>query len=160
RFYLQEVAPNFRLYVSPINMDPSAPAQRISEPESFVTDVSRKLGPFYTTGFQEDYKARFNGTFDDDEFARQAGYVLEERLALLEYALDDYEDGVLFFYFSSSDLQSHMFWWDSDERHPIRSTTEARKYFEHVRRLYQTLDKVVGDLMDRYGRSATILVMS
>src|SRR5262249_31702031 len=36
RFYLQEVAPNFRFYVSPINMDPSAPALRMSEPPSFV----------------------------------------------------------------------------------------------------------------------------
>ena len=32
RFFLQEVAPIFRLYVSPINMDPAAPAQKISEP--------------------------------------------------------------------------------------------------------------------------------
>jgi len=30
RFYLQEVAPNFRLYVTPINMDPSAPALSIA----------------------------------------------------------------------------------------------------------------------------------
>ncbi len=39
RFYLQEVAPTFRLYVSPINMDPAAPALKISEPESFVRGV-------------------------------------------------------------------------------------------------------------------------
>ena len=41
RFYLQEVAPNFRLYVSPINIDPSAPAVQMSEPASFVKDVSK-----------------------------------------------------------------------------------------------------------------------
>ncbi len=56
RFYLQEVAPNFRLYVTPVNMDPSAPAQTMSEPASFLADVSQKLGLFYTTGFQEDYR--------------------------------------------------------------------------------------------------------
>ena len=126
RFYLQEVAPNFRLYVSPINMDPREPALKISEPASFVTDVSGRLGPFATTGFQEDYKARTNGIFDDDEYARQAGMVLDERLALLDYALENYEDGLLFFYFSSSDLQSHMFWWDSDDPHPIRSAQRRR----------------------------------
>src|SRR5262249_51541672 len=38
RFYLQEVAPTFRLYVSPINMDPHAPALKMSEPDSFVRD--------------------------------------------------------------------------------------------------------------------------
>ena len=160
RFYLQEVAPNFRLYVSPINMDPSAPALKISEPESFVEKVSKNLGLFYTTGFQEDYSARKNGVFRDDEFLRQAEMVLEERLALFDYAVDDYADGLLFFYFSSSDLQSHMFWWDSEEKHPIRSGEEAGKFHEHVKRLYQRLDKVVGDLMDRFGNQATIFVMS
>ena len=61
RFFLQEVAPNFRLYVSPINMDPAAPAQKISEPESFIQDVAGGWGRSATTGFQEDYKARKNG---------------------------------------------------------------------------------------------------
>jgi predicted AlkP superfamily phosphohydrolase/phosphomutase len=160
RFYLQEVAPHFRLYVTPINMDPSAPALKISEPDSFVRDIAANLGPFYTTGFQEDHKARSNGIFVDDEFVRQASLVLEERLALLEHALENYDDGLLFFYFSSSDLQSHILWWDSDEKHPIRSAAEAKTYFEHVKRLYQKLDTVVGDLMDRYGSVATLIVMS
>jgi predicted AlkP superfamily phosphohydrolase/phosphomutase len=151
RFYLQEVTPNFRLYVTPINMDPSAPAQKMSEPASFIQDVSKRLdvskhrGLFYTTGFQEDYNARKNNVFNDDEFRRQAGKVLEERLALFDYAVDDYDDGLLFFYFSSSDLQSHIFWRNSRD---------------HVKDLYQTLDKVIGEVVDRYGSQATILVMS
>jgi predicted AlkP superfamily phosphohydrolase/phosphomutase len=160
RFYLQEVAPIFRLYVSPINMDPAAPAQPISEPGSFIQGVSANLGSFATTGFQEDYAARKNGVFSDDEYARQADMVLEERLALLEFAVDNYEDGLLFFYFSSSDLQSHMFWWDSDDTHPIRSAPEAKKYFEQVHRVYRKLDKTIGDLIDRYGKIATLIVMS
>src|SRR5207248_1685050 len=160
RFYLQEVAPNFRLYVTPINMDPSEPAQKMSEPPSFVQDVSRRLGLFYTTGFQEDHKARSNGVFNDDEYLRQANLVLEERLALFADAVDHYDDGLLFFYFSSSDLQSHIFWWNSDEKHPIRSDAEAKKYFGHIRRLYQQLDAVTGDLMDKYGWPATLTVMS
>ncbi len=160
RFYLQEVTPNFRLYVTPVNMDPSAPALKISEPESFVRDVSKDLGLFYTTGFQEDHKARSNGVFLDDEFARQAEMVLEERLALFDHAVNDYDDGLLFFYFSSSDLQSHMFWWDSDDEHPVRSADEAQKWFGHIHRLYQRLDQVIGDIADRYGSRATIIVMS
>ncbi len=160
RFFLQEVAPNFRLYLSPINLDPAEPALPVSEPSSFVTDVSRRMGSFATAGFQEDYSARKNGVFSDDEYARQADMVLEERLALLDYAVDNYEDGLLFFYFSSSDLQSHMFWWDSDDKHPIRSDSEAKKYFEHVKKLYRKLDTVVGELMDRYAGKAALIAMS
>lgn len=160
RFYLQEVAPTFRLYVTPVNIDPSDPAVQVSEPESFVKDLAKRRGLFYTTGFQEDHKARTNGIFVDDEYLKQAGLVLDERLALYELAVDDFDDGLLFFYFSSGDLQSHMFWWDSDAPHPTRSEEEAKKYFNHIKRLYQRLDQVVGDLLDRYGGRATIFVMS
>jgi predicted AlkP superfamily phosphohydrolase/phosphomutase len=160
RFYLQEVAPNCRLYVSPINVDPSAAAVPLSEPEPFIRDVSDQIGLFYTTGFKEDHKARSNGIFVDEEFVKQANMVMEERLALFDYAVDDYDDGLLFFYFSSSDLQSHMFWWDSDQKHPIREAGEAKHWHGYVRRLYQRLDQVVGDMVDRYGSQATIIVMS
>lgn len=160
RFYVQEVSPNFRMYVTPVNVDPGKPAVQLSEPPEFIEDVSKQLGLFYTTGFQEDHKALSNGVFEDEEFKRQATMVLEERLALLEYAVEDYDDGLLFFYFSSSDLQSHMFWWDSDEKHPTRSGPQAQKYFGHIKRLYQRLDAVIGDIHDRYGGKATIFVMS
>jgi predicted AlkP superfamily phosphohydrolase/phosphomutase len=164
RFYLQSVAPPFRLYVSPINMDPRAPAQPMSEPVSFVQDVSKKLGPFYTTGFQEEYNARKEDLFDDDEYHRQANMVLEERLATFRYALDDYEDGLLFFYFSSSDLQSHMYWWEWDRSgpagHPSREDGAVWRNFDRIRSLYQRLDQAVGEVMDRFGASATIYLMS
>jgi predicted AlkP superfamily phosphohydrolase/phosphomutase len=159
-FYLQEVAPNFRLYSTPINNDPSEPAITISEPPKFIEKISKKLGKFYTTGFQEDFKALDKGIFTDDEFETQATIVLKERLNLLNYALDNYDDGLLFFYFSSTDVQSHMFWWDSDEKHPIRSDSGAKKYFGHLKKLYTRMDSVMGDIIKRYGKEATILAMS
>ncbi len=162
RFYLQEVAPNFRLYATPINIDPSNPAVRMSEPNDFVQQISGKLGLFSTTGFQEDHKALSNGVFTVDEFIAQAEGVLKERLRLLDYALEHYDDGLLFFYFSSSDLQAHMLWWDSDAnpKHPTRSPDEAKRCFGHVRGLYQRLDAVIGRIVDRYAGKATVLVMS
>ncbi|MCY2928367.1 MAG: alkaline phosphatase family protein [Planctomycetota bacterium] len=160
RFYLQEAAPNFRLYVSPINIDPSNPAVRISEPGEFVNGISSDLGLFPTAGFQEDHKAFSNRVFTEDEFITQAGSVLDDRLRLLDHALHNYDDGLLFFYFSSTDLQSHMLWWDPKEKHPTRSAAEAAKGFDHIHRLYQKMDSVVGDLVARYGDKATVLVMS
>jgi len=161
RFFLQEVRPHFRLYVSPLNIDPSDPGrQRISEPPEFVRQIAGRLGLFATTGFQEDHKALSNGVFTDEEYRQQADYVLQERMHLLNYALERYQDGLLFFYFSSTDLQSHMFWWDSDEPHPTRSPEEARKYMGVLEELYVKMDGVVGDLLKRYGQQATMLVLS
>ncbi|MDY0168748.1 MAG: alkaline phosphatase family protein [Thermoguttaceae bacterium] len=161
RFLLQEVSPTFRLYVTPINVDPSAPAVQLSEPPGFVAEVADKTGLFYTTGFREDYNAHSNGVFNADEFLAQATMVLEERLAMLEHALTDYDDGLLFFYFSSSDLQSHMFWWNpGGQQHPTRSAGETEKRFGHIRQLYRRLDEVVGDICGRYAGKATVIVMS
>jgi len=72
RFYLQEVSPNFQLYVSPINSDPSDSALQITEPPEFIKEISDRLGLFYTTGFQEDHKALSNKIFTDDEYRIQA----------------------------------------------------------------------------------------
>ena len=160
RFYLQEISPNFKLYVSPINSDPSNSALQVTEPPEFIKEISDRLGLFYTTGFQEDHKALSNEIFADEEYRTQAGIVLQERLRLLAYALENYDDGLLFFYFSSTDLQSHMFWWDSDLKHPTRSAEDAKKYFQHIHKLYQELDSVVGDILRRYDNKATIIVMS
>jgi len=160
RFYAQKIQPYFRLYVSPINTDPSDPANQITEPAELITDISKELGLFYTTGFQEDHKALSNKVFTDEEFVVQAEYVLKERLNLLKYATEHYDDGLLFFYFSSTDLQSHMLWWDSDEKHPTRSESDARKYFNHIKDLYRKLDDVVGDILKHYNDTATVIVMS
>jgi len=160
RFYLQQVSPNFGLYVSPINSDPSDSALQITEPPGFIKGISKDLGLFYTTGFQEDHKALSNKVFTDAEFATQADYVLQERLNLLKYALEHYDDGLLFFYFSSTDLQAHMFWWHSDEKHPTRSADDAKKYFNHLKEVYKKMDRVLGDILKRYGDKAAIIVMS
>jgi predicted AlkP superfamily phosphohydrolase/phosphomutase len=160
RFYLQEIAPNFRLYATPINADPSDAAITITEPPGFIKEMSDELGLFYTTGFQEDHKALANKVFTDAEYATQTGMVFEERLNLLKYAMEHYDDGLLFFYFSSTDLQAHMFWWDSDEKHPTRSRERAEKYFNHLKNVYRRMDSVVGDILKRYGDKATVIVMS
>ena len=160
RFFLQEIAPNFRLYVTPINVDPSDPAAPITEPEDFSKEIASKLGLFYTTGFQEDHKALSNQVFNDAEFAAQAQIVLDERLNLLDYALEHYDDGLLFFYFSSTDLQSHMFWWNTDEDHPYRSKEQARKYFNHMKDIYRVADRVTGQVIEKYGSEASIMIMS
>jgi predicted AlkP superfamily phosphohydrolase/phosphomutase len=160
RFYVQEVAPNLRIYASPINIDPSKPTGTITEPASFIKDISKEMGLFYTTGFQEDHKALSNGIFTDEEYVRQAEMVLDERIRLLDYAMNNYDDGLLYFYFSSTDMQAHMLWWDTDEKHPKRSASDAKKYFGHLKGIYKRMDIVLGDILKRYSDKASVMVLS
>jgi predicted AlkP superfamily phosphohydrolase/phosphomutase len=141
-------------------VDPSDPAVPITEPADFSKEIASELGLFYTTGFQEDHKALSNHVFSDAEYAGQAQIVLDERLNLLDYALKHYEDGLLFFYFSSTDLQSHMFWWDTDQKHPFRSDDQSQKYFDHIQDIYRLADRVTGQVIEQYGSEASIMIMS
>jgi predicted AlkP superfamily phosphohydrolase/phosphomutase len=161
RFYLQKTHAPFRLYVTPVNIDPTDPGeQRVTEPPEFLREIAEALGLFYTAGFQEDHNALSNRVFNDAEYQQQAHYVIEERMNLLEYATGSYDDGLLFFYFSGTDLQAHMFWWDGDEPHPVRSKEMARRFDDVITDLYRLMDRTVGDILQRYGDSATVMVMS
>lgn len=160
RFYVQQVRPEFKLYVTPINIDPFDPGeQRISEPADFVTEIADELGPFYTAGFQEDHKARSNKVFNDEEYLAQARYVLKERKQLLNFALDSYVDGLLFFYFSSTDQQPHILWWEGDDPHPVRPPPQAKWGNNVIDDLYIEMDQVIGEVQGRIG-DATLIVMS
>jgi len=160
RFFLRQVSPNFQLYISPINIDPSDPAMPICEPANLSKEMTENLGLFYTLGFQEDYNARIFNALNDQEFAQQAQLVLDQRLEMLDYALNHYDDGVLFFYFSSTDMQSHIFWWDSSRPHPFRSAQQSKFYHNHIKDLYQQMDNLLGDVILRYDKDATILILS
>lgn len=177
RFLLKRLNPYPELYVSPINFDPERPMARISEPEDFVTDIGKAVGPFYTQGFAEAFKAMdadvtdiFGDTvrlFDAEDYRVQSQTVLDERKMLLQYALDTYEDGLLFFYFSSTDLIAHMFWWapDLDElpatvKHPTRADADAAKYQKVMEGVYEQCDESLGKVVQAVGDDATILVMS
>src|SRR5713226_3089624 len=85
RFYLKQVRPQFELYVTPINIDPSNPALPLSTPEKYAPELSRELGYFYTQGIAEDTKALTSGLLSDDEYLVQARIVFEEQRRLFEH---------------------------------------------------------------------------
>lgn len=65
RLYLKEVRPHFKLYVSPVNVDPLEPALPISTPGGYAAQVARRAGRYYTQGFPEETKALSHGVFEE-----------------------------------------------------------------------------------------------
>jgi len=160
RFYLKQLRPHFGLYVSPVNINPTAPAMQISSPGGFARRIAREIGLFYTKGLPAEYLARMDNVFDDDDYLAQAELVWQERLRLLDYACRHYRGGFLFVYFTLSDLNSHMFWRARDPRHPAYDEELGRRYGDVVGRTYRRLDAVVGRILDEMPRRATLLVIS
>jgi predicted AlkP superfamily phosphohydrolase/phosphomutase len=160
RFYLKQAHPRFQLYVSPINIDPADPALPISTPNSYSRVLTDEAGEFHTQGIAEDTKALSDGMLDDNEYLQQARTVLAEHRRIFDAEFRKFNEGVFFFYFSSLDLNSHMFWRLMDPRHPEYDETLAEQNGSAIADFYQQMDQVLGEVLPRLDDRTTLLVLS
>lgn len=144
RVYAKQLRPRFELYVSPVNIDPDEPELPISAPENYSRDIARATSPFYTQGIAEDTAALRQGVFTLPEFLAQSRLVFEDERKLLRYSLAQFQDGLLFVYFSSIDQNSHMLWG---------------KHMAEVLETYRAVDAAIGEVLDN-ARGADIVVLS
>lgn len=148
RMYLRQLEPHFELYLSPINIDPSAPEAAISSPSDFAAHIVDEVGPFYTQGMAEETKGLSAHVIDRDEFVQQAHIVFDEEIAMYEHVLGDFVSdpgGMMFYYFSTTDQAAHMLWGD---------------YEEKLLPFYEQADAVVGHTLDRIDDDTLLLVIS
>jgi hypothetical protein len=160
RFYLKQVTPHFELYVSPVNLDPLAPALPISTPGRFAADLARDTGRFYTQGMPEDTKALDDGVLTRDEFLAQARIAGDEVRQQFDRVLSTFREGLLFYYIGNLDQISHMMWRPMDPGHPAYDPIADPPYRSVVRDAYISLDTMVGETVERMGRETTLIVMS
>lgn len=160
RFYLKQVHPRFQLYVSPMNIDPADPALPISTPSSYSRLLSDEAEEFHTQGIAEDTKALSGGVLDDNEYLQQARTVLAEHRRIFDAEFPKFKNGVFFFYFSSLDLNSHMFWRLMDPKHPGYDAARAAQNGSAIAEFYQQIDQVLGEVLPTLDYHTTLLVLS
>jgi len=160
RFYMQEVHPHIRLYVSPINIDPMDPTLPICNPAGYSRELSQVVGRFYTKGFPEDNKALSHGIFTNDEFFEHSKGVLNESLRVFNYQFSQFNEGLFFFYFSSVDQNSHMLWRLMDPKHPLYDPKASPETKNAVYYFYKQMDKVLSQVMSKVDEHTTLMVMS
>ncbi|MGD9202367.1 MAG: alkaline phosphatase family protein [Chitinispirillia bacterium] len=160
RFYLQSIYPEFRLYMSPINIDPVKPGFPISNPKSYARDIADSVGRFYTQGFPEDTKALSNGIFNDVEFLRQSDIVFRERLDIFHHEMDRFKEGMLFYYFSSIDQNSHMLYRLMDREHPQYDPDAPQEAKDGLYNTYKKFDSVISKTMSKMKSNDTVIILS
>ena len=160
RVLLKKAQDGFGLYVSPVNIDPSDSSMPISTPPDYAQRLVREMGYFYTQGMIEDTSALSAGILTPDEYRQQSTFVIEERLRFFEHELDRFDDGFLFFYFSSLDLNSHVFWRTRDRKHPAYSQELADQHGDFIPELYGKLDRAIGQAMEKADENTLLMVMS
>ncbi len=160
RLYMQQVHPQFRLYMSPIDIDPMEPSLPICSPSGYSRELSQAIGRFYTQGFPEDTKALSHGVFTNEEFLHQSKMVLEERLRMFEHEFGQFAEGFFFFYFSSVDQNTHMMWRDMDPNHPLYEKAASPEAKEAVYYFYRKMDAVLRLVYSRMDSQSTLIVLS
>ena len=160
RFYVKQLEPYFEMYVSPLNIDPIAPAMPVSTPEGYASELARATGRFYTQGMPEDTKSLKTGVLTADEFLAQARIAADENFRQYSFVLDRFRDGLLFYYFGNVDQVSHMMWRARDPQHPAYDPTRDRAHEKIVETLYAGLDAIVGETAARLRPDDLLVVMS
>ncbi|MCA9715823.1 MAG: alkaline phosphatase family protein, partial [Myxococcales bacterium] len=145
RLYLRELAPHFKLYVSPINIDPVSPEVRVSNPSDYAAELAAAVGRFYTQGMAEETKGLSAHLLTREEFAEQAHEVFDETIAMYEHVFAGWDAGFLFYYFSTTDQAAHMLWGEHEDM---------------LVPIYEKADAVVGWTLERLGPDDTLMVIS
>ncbi len=145
KLYLRELQPNFKLYVSPINIDPVSPEVRVSNPSGYAAELAAAVGRFYTQGMAEETKGLSAHVLTREQFAEQANVVFDETIEMYHHVFEGWDSGFLFYYFSTTDQAAHMLWGDHDDL---------------LVPIYEKADAVVGWTLERLGEDDTLMIIS
>lgn len=167
RFYTKELRPGFVVYASPVNITPSDPAQEVSTPGDFATEIYELIGHYYTQGMPEETNALKDKLFTDDDYVSQVALVQEDAGRMLNLALDRFDRGDMsFMYLSDIDLQCHMLWRHGDPKyqgappHPAYEPESAVDHALDIEGYYRHVDALLGMVRSRIPEDSVVVVMS
>jgi predicted AlkP superfamily phosphohydrolase/phosphomutase len=144
RLYAKQLKPAFQLYVSALNADPVSPDLPVSYPAGWSNEIARETGRFFTLGTPEDTSALRQQMLTHAEFRQQSELVFADEKKLFQYSLRHYKDGLLFYYFSAVDQNSHVLWG---------------RYDSELLDVYREVDECIGEVR-RQIPDAQLVVMS
>ncbi len=143
RVFAKQLHPRFELYVSAINIDPVSPALPVAAPSGWGRTIAREIGRFSTMGTPEDTSALRQHVFTLPEFGAQTRLVFDEERSLLRYSLRHFAGGLLFFYFSSIDQNSHMLWG---------------RHEPELLEVYRAVDECIGEVKRQFPTTELIVL--
>jgi predicted AlkP superfamily phosphohydrolase/phosphomutase len=159
-FYLKEIRPNFKLYVTAVHIDPADPALPISTPDNYARELEKRFGPFFTKGLPADTSALDQNILDEEEFLEQDEMIMREGENMFDHEFSRFDSGLLFYYVSSTDQRQHMFWRLFDEQHPEYDPQLASRYGRTIENIYVETDKLLGRTLQKMDKDTLLLVMS
>jgi predicted AlkP superfamily phosphohydrolase/phosphomutase len=160
RFYLKEIDPHLKLYMTPINIDPDRPALPISHPASYAIYLAKTQGRYATLGLAEDTWSLNERVLDEAAFLEQVWAIHDERERQLFDAMEKTKRGTVAIVFDITDRLQHMFFRYLERDHPANADKDTEVHRDAIRDLYVRMDDLVGRVMGKLERGTLLMVMS
>jgi predicted AlkP superfamily phosphohydrolase/phosphomutase len=160
RFYLSELTPEFRLYVTPIHIDPDRPALAISYPFSYAPYLAKRFGPYATLGLAEDTWALNERVISHEAFLEQAWSIHDEHEKAFFDALEKVREGMVAGVFDITDRAAHVFWHYTPEAKAMGGGGSDARYGHVLEDVYERMDEMIGRVMSKLREQDVLIVMS
>lgn len=160
RFFISEIDPHFKMYLTPLNIDPEKPALPISHPFIFSVYLAKLLGDFTTLGEADDTWALNEGMLSEDSFIELTYDNHRESENMLFNAMDKTKKGVVACWFQTTDSIQHMFFRYLDKSHPALNHARKEKSEKVIEDLYKDMDDLIGRVRKKLNKKSILVVMS
>lgn len=160
RFYLESIKPEFKLYVTPVNLSNHMKLMPVSHPLGYGQQLAEAVGPYATLGMAEDANALNDEIIGEEAFLSGCELVMAERENIFFHELARFNQGILACVFDTTDRVQHLFWRYLDGEHPRHDPGEAQEYAAVVPRVYQRMDGVLGKVLARLDGDTLLIVCS
>ncbi len=159
RLHLVAAFPRVRLYVTPIQVDPTAPVLPISHPPGDAAHIAERIGRFHTLGMPEETWSMNQGHLDEAAWLASVRTTLAEGEALLYDRLAQDDSDIIIETFVQPDRVSHMFWRGRDVLHPLHAESSelARTAIDWI---YDESDRIVGEVRKRMRSGDRLIILS
>lgn len=160
KFYLKSVSPEFKLYLTPVNINPERPSLPVGTPKVFPIYMSKIIGKFGTLGLMEDTWALNEGIIDEQAFWDQSVEFFKEVENMFFQSLKKVRKGALVCVFDLTDRTQHMFMRYLDSKHPANIGRDSDKYKNKILESYQLADNLIGKLNDELNDNDALIILS
>ncbi len=158
-FLIKSISPEFKLYVSPINLDPAKPAMPISHPKVYSTYLSKRQGSYATLGLAEDSWALNEKILSDEDFFKQCTQMDSEREKMFFDSLENVKQGLCVCVFDGTDRVQHSFWRELDKEHPSHGGDFKQKENPAIEQIYKRADTLLGKTIEKCLDKDTLLMV-
>ena len=157
--YLFSSEPEFKMYITSIQIDPENPVVDISYPSGYSKELADKIGIYYTLGMPEDTNALNDNAITNEVFLEQINQIEDERDKMFWYEFDKFNKksaGIFAFGFDSGDRLQHMNWDDKN----LFNVTEGLSVNKEVVDYYVKKDEFLGKVLSSIDNDTALIIFS